>query len=60
MPTEDINTLKYNHGENSLKVANIFYLDLESLLIKQQSSQNNPKESYTEKKKLFTKLAATH
>ena len=56
---EDINTLKYSHGENSLKVANIFYLDLESLLIKRQSSQNNPKESYTEKK-LFTKLVATH
>ena len=59
MPTEDINTLKYSHRENSLKVANIFYLDLESLLIKRQSSQNNPKESYTEKK-LFTKLVATH
>ena len=39
MPTEDNNTLKYNPGEKSLNVANIIYMDLESLLIKQQSSQ---------------------
>ena len=37
MSTEDNNTLKYNRGEKSLKVANIIYMDLESLLIKQQS-----------------------
>ena len=49
MPTEDNNALKYNRGEKSLKVANIIYMDLESLLIKQQSSQNNPEKSYTEK-----------
>ena len=54
MPTEDKNILKYNLGEKSLKVANIIYMDLESL-IKQQSSQNNPEESYREKKKLFIK-----
>ena len=28
MPTEDKNILKYNHGEKSLKVANVIYLDL--------------------------------
>ena len=54
MPAEDKNILKYNLGEKSLKEANIIYLDLESLLIKQQSSQNNPEKSYTEKK-LFMK-----
>ena len=49
MPTED-NILKYNHGEKSLKVPFTIYADLECLLIKQQSCQNNPNESYTERK----------
>ena len=49
MPTED-NALKYNHGEKSLKVLFTIYADLKSLLIKQQSCQNNPNESYTERK----------
>ena len=43
MPTEDKNILKYDPGEKSLEVANIIYMDLESL-IKQQSSQNNPEK----------------
>ena len=43
-------TLKYNHGEKSLKVPFTIYADLECLLIKQQSCQNNPNESYTERK----------
>ena len=42
--------LKYNHGEKSLKVPFTIYVDLECLLIKQQSCQNNPNESYTERK----------
>ena len=50
MPTENNNTLKYNHGEKSLKVPFTIYADLECLLIKQQSCQNNPNESYTERK----------
>ena len=50
MPTEDNNTLKYNHGEKSLGASFTIYADLEYLLIKQQSCQNNPNESYTEKK----------
>ena len=50
MPTEGKDTLKYNLGEESLDAANIIYIDLESLLIKEQSSQNNPEKSYTEKK----------
>ena len=50
MPTEDKNILKYNHGEKSLNVANIIYLDLEPLLIKIQPQQNNnPEKSYTER-----------
>ena len=49
MPTED-NALKYNHGEKSLKVLFTIYADLECLLIKQQSCQNNLNESYTERK----------
>ena len=50
MPTENNNTLKYNHGEKSLKVQFTIYADLERLLIKHQSCQNNPNDSYTEKK----------
>ena len=41
--------LKYNPGEKSLKVPFAIYLDLECLLKKEQSSQNNPEKSYTEK-----------
>ena len=40
--------LKYNPGEKSLKAP--FAIYLECLLKKMQSSQNNPKNSYTEKK----------
>ena len=35
MPIEDNNTLKYNHGEKSLKAPFTIYADLECLLIKQ-------------------------
>ena len=50
MLTEDNNKLKYNHGEKSLKASFVIYADLECLLIKQQSCQNNLNESYTERK----------
>ena len=50
MPTKNNKTLKYNHREKSLKVPFTIYADLECLLIKQQSCQNNPNESYTERK----------
>ena len=50
MPKDDDKILKYIHGEKSLKVQFIVYIDLESLLKKDQSCQNNPKKSYTEKK----------
>ena len=43
--------LKYNPGEKSLKAPFSIYLDLEfTLLKKEQSCQNNPGKSYTEKK----------
>ena len=42
--------LKHNPGEKSLKAPFTIYLDLECLLKKVQSSQNNPEKSYTEKK----------
>ena len=42
--------LKYNSGEKSLKAPFAIYLDLECLLKKEQSCQNNPKKSYTKKK----------
>ena len=42
--------LKHNHGEKSLKALFVNYLDLECLLKKLQSCQNNLKNSYTERK----------
>ena len=36
MPTENNNTLKYNHREKSLKVTFTIYADLECLFTKQQ------------------------
>ena len=48
MPTKINKTLKYNHGEKSLKVPFVIYADLECLILKQQSYQNNPNKSYTE------------
>ena len=50
MPTENNNTLKYNDAEKSLIVPFTIYADLECLLIKQQPCQNNPNDSYTERK----------
>ena len=43
-------SVKYNPGEKSLKAPFAIYLDLECLLKKEQSCQNNPKKSYAEKK----------
>ena len=41
--------LKYNPGEKSLKAPFAIYLDLECLLKKKQSCQNNPEKLCTEK-----------
>ena len=48
--------LKHNPGEKSLKTPFTIYLDLECILKKLQSIQNNPEKSYTEKKKLDMSL----
>ena len=49
MPKEH-EKIKYLTGEKSLKVPFIVYADLEYLLKKVRSCQNNPENSYTEKK----------
>ena len=50
MPDWVNKTIKYNPGEKSLKAPFAIYLDLECLLKKIKSSQNNLKKSYTQKK----------
>ena len=50
MPSWAEKILKYNSGENSLKAPFAIYIDLECILKKVQSSQNNPEKFYTEKK----------
>ena len=50
MPDEDNKILKYIPGEKSLKVPFTIYADLECLLRKINTCQNNPEKSYTEKK----------
>ena len=46
---EDNKILKYNHREKSLKAPAIIYADLECLLEKMHSCQNNLQKSHTEK-----------
>ena len=50
IPDEDNKILKYIFGEKSLKVPFVIYADLECLLRKINTCQNNPDKSYTEKK----------
>ena len=50
VPTQFNKFLKYSYGETSLKAPFVIYADIESLLLKQQSCQKNPTESYTERK----------
>ena len=47
MPDWANKTIKYNPGEKSLKAPFSFFLDLECILKKLQSSQNNLEKSYT-------------
>ena len=47
MPAKDNNTIKYNQGEKSLKLPIVAYADLECLLEKIITCQNNPNESST-------------
>ena len=47
MPTKDNNIIKYNQGEKSIKLPFVVYADLECLLEKMRTCQNNPNESPT-------------
>ena len=49
MPDEFNEILKYNHGEKSLKAPAIIFANLEYLLEKMYSCQNNSEKSYAEK-----------
>ena len=54
IPNEYNKILKYDHGEKSLKALFMIYADLECLLEKMHSCQNNPEKSYTEIKTKHT------
>ena len=47
MPTKDNNIIKYNQGEKSIKLPFVICADLECLLEKMSTCQNNPNESST-------------
>ena len=47
MPTKDNNIIKDNQGEKSIKLPFAVYADLECLLEKMSTCQNNPNESST-------------
>ena len=47
MPTKDNNIIKYKKGEKSIKLPFVVYADLECLLEKIRTCQNNPNESST-------------
>ena len=50
MPNEDNKILKYNYWKKSLKALLMIYADLECLLKKMHSCQNNLEKFYREKK----------
>ena len=47
MPNKDNNIIKYNQGEMSIKLPFVAYADLECLLEKMSTCQNNPNELST-------------
>ena len=49
IPTKGNNIIKYNHGEKSMKLSFLIYADLECLLEKMSTCQNNPNKSSTTK-----------
>ena len=49
MPAKDNNIIKYNHGEKSIKIPFNIYTDLECLLEKMSTCQNDPNKSSTTK-----------
>ena len=50
MPELDEKPLKYNHGKKPFKAPCVIYLDLECLLLKMLSCQNDSNNTYTERK----------
>ena len=54
MPIKGNNTIKYNHGEKSIKMPFTIYADSECLLEKMSTCQNNPNKSSTTKIKTYT------
>ena len=50
MPNDNNKILKYNHGEKSMRAPFVIYADLECLVEKMHSCQNNPEKFYTQKK----------
>ena len=49
MPTKDNNIIKYNRGEKSIKMPFTIYADLECLLEKMNTCENDPNKSSTTK-----------
>ena len=49
MPIKGNNTIKYNHGEKSIKMPFAIYADLDCLLEKMSTCQNDPNKSSTTK-----------
>ena len=47
MPTKDNSIIKYNQGEKSIKLPFVVYADLECLVEKMSTCQNNPNKSST-------------
>ena len=47
MPTKDSNIIKYNRGEKCIKMPFTIYADLECLLEKIDTCENDPNKSYT-------------
>ena len=54
MPTKGNNIIKYNQGEKSIKMPFTISADLECLLKKMSTCQNNPNESSTTKINKYT------
>ena len=54
MPIKGNKTIKYNLGEKSIKIPFTIYADLECLLEKMSTCQNNPKKSSTTKINIHT------
>ena len=54
MPTKGNNIIKYNQGEKSIKMPFTIYVDLQFLLEKMSTCQNNPNKSSTTKINKYT------